>query len=57
MKKVGPYLETESDANRFVEEAVKLKLKQRIDFTDFDESAQMGRKSDHSVLPGTAKIS
>ena len=54
MKKVGPYLETESDANRFVEEAVKLKLKQRIDFTDFDESAQMGRKADHSVLPGTA---
>ena len=54
MKKVGPYLETENDANRFVEEAVKLKLKQRIDFTDFDESAQMGRKADHSVIPGTA---
>ena len=36
---VGSYLETEEQANKFVEEAVKLKLTQKLDLTEFDEGA------------------
>lgn len=51
VKKVSPYLETEEEANKFVEEAVKLKFTQRVDMTEFDSDAQMGQKKNHSVIP------
>ena len=53
-KKVRTYLETEEQANKFVEEAVKLKLTQRIDYTKFDSDAQMGIKKDHPVIPSAS---
>lgn len=57
VKQVSQYLETEEDANKFVEEAVKLKLTQRLDFKEFDEQAQMGPKKDHPVIPSQKEIS
>ena len=37
VKKVGSYLETEQQANMFVEEAVKLKLSQKLYLDQFEE--------------------
>ena len=54
VRKVGSYLETEEHANKFVEEAVKLKLTQRIDFEEFDKLAQMGHKENHPVIPNAS---
>ena len=54
---MGTYLETEQDANEFVEQAVRLKLSQRVDFSEIDEEAQMGIRKDHPVIPDPEHVS
>jgi len=41
----------------FVEEAVKLKMTQKLDLRQFEEESQMASRKNHPVIPSPEEIS